>query len=50
LVAVTTHVPALVLASADPVIAQPSAVPSELVYDTAPVPDPPLVFNVSGFR
>jgi hypothetical protein len=48
LVAVTTQVPALVLASADPAIAQPVAVPLAAVYVTAPVPEPPLVVNASG--
>jgi hypothetical protein len=48
LVAVTMHVPAVVVSRDDPVIEQPVAVPSVAAYVTAPVPDPPDVSSVRG--
>ena len=48
LVAVTMHVPALVLDNAPLLTAQPDAVPLVVVYVTAPVPEPPEVVSVSG--
>ena len=45
--AVTRHDPAPDTVSTPALTAQPDAVPSETVYETAPVPDPPLVVKVN---
>ena len=49
LVAVTLHVPALVVDNALPEIEHPSAVPDpDTVHETAPEPFPPLTVSVNG--
>ena len=48
LVAVTEQVPAEVTLSDAPDTVQPLAVPSVAVYETAPLPEPPLVVSVSA--
>jgi hypothetical protein len=47
LVAVTKHVPVLVTLNTPALMEHPEAVPPALrAYDTAPVPDPPLLVRV----
>ena len=45
LVAVTMHVPAVVATNRPATTAQPAAVPLVTEYDTAPLPEPPVVAN-----
>ena len=48
LVAVTTHVPAVLATNRPATTAQPVAVPLVTEYDTPPLPEPPVVDKSSG--